>query len=211
MIQCLQPRRLDLGHHSQQTPTWTKANRLSTYTHLPFVYFEFFCTNRLSKQGSHVLFSIDLPQTNVTLFQDILEQYDYVTEYEWFNEGFSAYGANTVTEYIRTGPKKDATPILPRNIHNQTSPLTASYAAKYSASPTKSATVLCMELFQQITQLLRHTQTYSCYHPCQTQNWSWSTPQVLGQVLHKSTIGLNGFHHFPKCHTWVRLVSTHYS
>ena len=34
---------------------------------------------------------------------------------------------------------------------------------------------------------------------------------VLGQVLHKLTIGLNGFHHFPKCHTWVRLVSTHYS
>ena len=85
MIQCLQPRRLDLGHHSQQTPTWTKANRLSTYTHLPFVFFEFFCTNRLSKQGSHVLFSIDLPKINVTSLQD-----ENVTEYAWCKYGFSA-------------------------------------------------------------------------------------------------------------------------
>ena len=43
------------------------------------------------------------------------------------------------------------------NIHNQTFPLTTSHAARYSASQIKSATVLCMELFHQITQLLRHT------------------------------------------------------
>ena len=55
-----------LGHYSQQSPTWPKANRAVSNTHLRLVVVELLHRNGFSEWVSQVLLPIDLLKIDVT-------------------------------------------------------------------------------------------------------------------------------------------------